>query len=88
MPLPFLKPKPVGAVITTVRKQDGANEIEDQEDGDEGINAAATDLIRAIHAKDEMGVAAAIKAAFQILDSEPHEEGEHTNEENEQGQEE
>lgn len=29
---------------------------------------------------DVKGVAEAIKSAFEILDSQPHEEGEHTNE--------
>lgn len=82
MPLPFLKPKATAGVIISQRKPDGGNEIEGM-DGDEdaGLNAAAADLIRAVHSKDEMSVASALRAAFEILDSQPHEEGEHTNEE-------
>ena len=81
--LPFLKPKHQTGIIIAQRKPDGKEELhgpEDQEDA--GLEAAAADLIRAVHAKDEAAVAAALRAAFEICDSEPHEEGEH--EENEQ----
>lgn len=82
MPLPFLKPKAVAGVIISQRKPDGSNESTGMEgDEDAGLNASAADLIRAIHAKDEARVAAAFRAAFQILESEPHEE---STEENEQ----
>lgn len=81
MPLPFLRPKAVGAVITTVRKPDGQSEIEQPEDDSAGLNAAAADLIRAVHAKDEAAVAAAMRAAFEIMESQPHEEGPHIDEE-------
>lgn len=44
-----------------------------------GIHACAQDLMTAIHANDVKGVADALKAAFEIADKAPHEEGPHTN---------
>lgn len=35
------------------------------------------DLINAIHSKDKSGAAEALRAAFELFDSEPHEEGPH-----------
>ena len=47
-------------------------------DGDDaGMLSAARDLIEAVHRGDDAGVAAALRSAFKIADSEPHEEGEH-----------
>ncbi len=78
--LPFMKPKHTGGLIVTQRKADGGD-IEKHDDSDtDGLGACAADLIRAVHAKDEAGVAAAMRAAFEILDSAPHDEGPHTNE--------
>lgn len=75
--LPFLKPKSVAGVIISHRLPDGG----DQEEGTEGnenngLDAAAADLIRAVHAKDEKGVCDALRAAHQILDSEEPEQDE------------
>lgn len=74
--LPFLKPKAVAGVIISQRKPDGSKEPEDKMEGDEdaALSACAVDLIRAIHAKDEAGTASALRAAFQVLESEPHPE--------------
>lgn len=67
--LPFLKPKSIGgSIITQNRKPDGMESPQD-ESGDEGLSAAAADLIRAVHAKDEQGVVSALRAAFEMLDS-------------------
>lgn len=75
MPLPFLKAKPVAGLIISHRKADGGKVEEDSaENEDAGITSCAEDLIRAIHAKDAKSVAAAMRAAFQIMESEPHEE--------------
>ena len=41
------------------------------------LESAAEDLISAIHAKDTKAVVSALRAAFEIYDSEPHEEGPH-----------
>jgi hypothetical protein len=80
--LPFMKPKSVAGLIIQKRSADtGLSAPESPEpEQDQGLSSAAEDLIRAVHAKDAQGVAAAIRAAFELLDSEPHEEGPHTNE--------
>jgi hypothetical protein len=79
--LPFLK-KNISqpGMITQQRSPDSSLETEEDDSG-AGISAAAQDLIDAVHAKDSAGVASALKAAFDILDSEPHEENEHNNDE-------
>lgn len=41
------------------------------------LESAAEDLCRAIDAKDYKSIAAALRAAFELLDSQPHEEGPH-----------
>lgn len=72
--LPFLKNNKEASMSEDAdpikRKSD------DGEDFD-GLAMAAQDLCDAIHAKDTKAVAQALKAAFQICDMEPHEEGEH-----------
>ena len=80
--LPFLKPKAsaAGGVMNVLRKPDGETEMEDTGD-DSGLEACATDLIRGVTAKDSSMVIDALRSAFQILDAEPHEEGEHLGEE-------
>ena len=73
--LPFLKPKTVAGLIISKRKPDGGSE-ESHSEGNENdsIEASAEALIRAVHAKDAKAVASAMRDAFQILESEPHEE--------------
>ncbi len=76
--IPFIKnkvAKPSG-VITSLRKPDEDQHSEDTS----GLEVAMEDLSRAHEIKDYKGMAKAIKAAFEILDSMPHEEGPHTNE--------
>jgi len=73
--LPFLKKAPSAGVIVTTRQPDEQKDSEDH-----GLRQCAKELIDAVHTKDEAAVARAIRAAFEILDSEPHEEGPHTNE--------
>lgn len=70
--LPFLKKDQdasVSAPVETVER--------DHDETYGGLHAAADDLILAVHAKDTKGVAAALKAAFELCDSQPHEKGEH-----------
>lgn len=63
--LPFLaKPKQAGAVITTIRPSDH------EKKEPSGLELAAKDLSDAVEAKDIKRIAAALKAAFDILDSE------------------
>jgi len=80
--LPFLKPRQAPGLTISIRKPDGGSE-ESHSAGEEdhGLDSCSEDLIRAMHAKDTKGVTAALKAAFEILDSMPHEEGPHTNDE-------
>lgn len=47
----------------------------------DGLEACADDLMRASASGDKKAFASALRAAFEILDSEPHVEGEHLNEE-------
>lgn len=46
----------------------------DDESDYDSLEAAAEDLCSAVHAKDYKGVATALRAAFDILESEPHQE--------------
>jgi hypothetical protein len=75
--LPFLKNQE-GSVSMPVEVKK-----RDSDDGAEydGLHAAAEDLLAAIESKDAKALALAIRAAFEICDSEPHDEGSHTNEE-------
>lgn len=83
MSLPFLKPKQIAGVIISHRKpdSDAPQPMDEMEGSDSALEAAAQDILRAINSKDSQHLAQAIRAAFQILDSEPHEEGPHTNDE-------
>jgi hypothetical protein len=72
--LPFLKHDQDASVSspvsTQIRKPDEEGEYS-------GLHAAAEDLVNAVHAKNIKAVAEALKAAFDLCDSEPHVEGEH-----------
>ena len=82
--LPFLKNKiqSPGMIIET-RKPDENPSQEEESNDDEGLEMAAQDLIDAVHSKDVKGVASAMRAAFEFLESQPHEEAGH--EESEEG---
>lgn len=85
--LPFMKNKSVsGSIMTTkMRAPDAPEEVEKSNSSiDEGLLAASRDLISAIGTGDEKLVAQALQAAFEIIDSQPHEEGPHPEEESEQ----
>jgi hypothetical protein len=73
--LPFLKERKIASVLVAKRSPEG--EETTMPEVDEGLMAAAEDLIRAVHSKDAHAVASALKAAFEISDSQPHEEGPH-----------
>ena len=76
--LPYLQQKKIASIAHAVRRPDGS--MEEVEQDDLGLLEAASDLMAAVHAKDSKAVAAALKAAFEICDSEPHVEGEHLGE--------
>lgn len=66
--LPFLKPKTVAGLIISHRKADGGTETEHQEGNEHAaLEACAEDLIRAMHAKDAKGVAAAWRAGADVM---------------------
>lgn len=73
--LPLLKRKQssVAGLIIKNRTPDKSEEPE----AAKSIEDCASALITAVHAQDKAAVASALKEAFQILDSEPHEEGDH-----------
>ena len=89
MELPWLrKGKISGSIVQTkVRPsdyRDGENPNKsDESEDDAGLLSASKDLLTAIQAGDEKGIAQAIKAAFEICDSSPHSEGPHINDEQE-----
>ena len=88
-------PKTIAGAIMQKSKAGGGVRTQLEEDdmpkepnGNEGLESCAHDLISSIHAKDAHGVVAALQSAFELMEKEPHEEGEHTNDEEEQGEEE
>ena len=75
--LPFLKTKPQTGVII---KEFKTNSESEKSESEQGLKFCAQELIKAVHMQDEDGVMKALKSAFEILDSQPHEEGPHLNE--------
>jgi len=60
----------------------GAEGPDDEgEDRDAGIRSVARDLVAAVHAKNEPGVASALRSAFSILGAESPDEGDLMDEE-------
>lgn len=71
--LPFLKSKEGSAsfpVESIERKPDEGDEYD-------VLESAAEDLCHAIDAKDYKAIASALRSAFELMDSQPHDEGEH-----------
>lgn len=58
--LPFLQPKKMATIVDAKTKPEGGMEDTHHDDG---MMAAAEDLIKAIHSKDAKGVADALMAA-------------------------
>lgn len=84
--LPFLKKKQQAGIIVKERQPNGSIEHsmdKEESNEDQGLIAAAQDLINAINSKDAKAVSQALQAAFEICDALPHEEGEHINENDE-----
>ena len=54
---------------------DEAGAYEDQEY--DSLESAAQELIDAVKAEDVKGAAMALRSAFELMGSEPHQEGEH-----------
>ena len=73
--LPFLKKDEEGSVSVPVETK---KRTPDEDAPFDALETAGQDLCDAVHAKDAKAVAQALRAAFELLESEPHEEGEHT----------
>lgn len=64
------KRKETGLIVET-RKPDAEPEADDSS---AALEAAADDILSAISANDRKGLGSALRAAFQILESEPQED--------------
>lgn len=80
--LPFLKnrDKQSGGIVHKYKSPDGGIKSEPTYSDGDDLRECASDLLKAVQSNDINAVAEAIRAAFTILDSQPHEEGPHTNE--------
>jgi len=64
--------------LLAIQRKAGGGEVEEIEiGGGDDLHMASQELIEAIKSGDAHEVAEAIRACFQILDAEPHVEGEH-----------
>lgn len=72
--LPFLKHKQEGSMS---EEDEPVKRTPDEESEYDMLESAAEDLISAVHSKDVKAVCSALRAAFEMLDSQPHEEGPH-----------
>lgn len=75
--LPFLMPKKMSSVIMMKAKKSGGLDPQGEEGENHALQSIAEDLIKAVHAKDTMGVMEALEDAFEVLDAAPHVEGPH-----------
>jgi len=71
--LPFQKKKEasVSAPVEVIKRESDEPEEYDY------LESCGHDLLSAVEAKDPKGIAVALRAAFEICDSQPHEEGPH-----------
>ena len=85
--LPFMDKKRIaGIIISRKGKPDieaSAEVMAPEGDIAPELREAAMDMISALESKSPVALAKALKAAFEICDSYPHEEGEHLEEESE-----
>lgn len=76
--LPFLRPKAQVGITVKTRPSDSDDTQMDESSDSEGLESAMEDLCHALDAKDYRRAADAFKAAFDMLESQPHEEVPHT----------
>jgi hypothetical protein len=83
--LPFLKRNQSSVAGLIIKNRtpdekpaDESEKTEENQEHDEAIRACAQDLIRSVHAHDVKGVADAMRSAFEILETLPHEEVDHS----------
>lgn len=78
--LPWMKDqkKNVAGVIMATRKPDGGFRDESTPEtsfsDSDGLQACAEDIIKAIEAKDAKALATALQDAFDVMESQPHDE--------------
>lgn len=72
--IPFLKHNKEASASGPIDHKDMTR---DEGDDYDMLESAAEDLCHAIEKKDYKAIAQALRAAFEMLDAEPHEEGEH-----------
>jgi len=70
--LPFLKLNKEGSASAPVEPIKRKSDNEEEYDM---LEAAAEDLISAVHSKNCKAVCSALRAAFEIMESQPHEDG-------------
>ena len=75
--LPFLKNKHEGSISETPDHIKREHDEDSQEAEYDMLESAAEDLISAVHSKDVKAVCSALRAAFEMMESQPHEEGPH-----------
>jgi len=78
--LPWLKGHRIAGTIMASRKAEGGLVDEGVEGEHDPLHDCMEDLHKAMKAGNIEDMSEAMRAAFQILDSEPHEEGEHLGE--------
>ncbi len=77
--LPFLSKKNNGTASLTIKTRTPDEHSDKEPNENEGLEECMSELSEALTSGDKKAAARAFKAAFQICESEPHEEGEHTN---------
>lgn len=75
--IPFMKKKEVSVSMPVEHIMRDSDHEEEMDEHDELMEAIAHELMEALQKKNVKDVVMALRAAFQILDSEPHVEGEH-----------
>lgn len=60
----------MGLMLALAKPKKKSAEPEAEEGGGEGLDVAAADLIAAVKAGDEKGVAAALRSAYEMCSSE------------------
>jgi hypothetical protein len=76
--LPYLqsKKKSGAAMAVVVRKPDENQSVESPAKDNSDLEVAMQDIMEAHERKDYKGMARAFRAAFEILESQPHDESE------------
>ena len=69
--LPFLKRNQEASAASPIESQQRKPDHEEEYDA---LESAADELMAAVKANDSKGVASALRAAFDLMESEPHEE--------------